>query len=74
MRISNWLSRAYAQLSPEPYQPFVDKLDMKKFYALDIPKSYLNCTEDIAPAARRMGLASTHVFAARFVPPGANAG
>lgn len=37
---------AYAQLSPEPYQPFNDKLDLKKFYSLDIPKSYLNCTED----------------------------
>ena len=39
---------AYARLSPEPYQPYCDKLDMKKFYALDIPKSFLNCTEDIA--------------------------
>ena len=39
---------AYARLSPEPYQPFKDKLDLKKFYALEIPKSYLNCTEDIA--------------------------
>ena len=39
---------AYDQLSPEPYQPFADKLDMKAFYALDIPKSYLNCTEDIS--------------------------
>ena len=26
----------------------IDKLDLKKFYALDIPKSYLNCTEDTA--------------------------
>lgn len=39
---------AYARLSPEPYQPFCDKLDMKPFHALDIPKSFLNCTEDIA--------------------------
>ena len=39
---------AYARLSPEPYQPFRDKLDMKPFYALDLPKSFLNCTEDIA--------------------------
>ena len=39
---------AYECLSPEPYQPYCDKLDMKKFYALDIPKSFLNCTEDIA--------------------------
>jgi len=39
---------AYERLSPEPYQPYWDKLDMKKFYASDIPKSFLNCTEDIA--------------------------
>ena len=39
---------AYDQLSPEPYQPFCDKLDMKKLYSLEIPKSYLNCTEDTA--------------------------
>jgi hypothetical protein len=39
---------AYSQLSPEPYQPFNDKLDLKKFYSLEIPKSYINATEDIA--------------------------
>jgi pimeloyl-ACP methyl ester carboxylesterase len=32
---------SYAQLSPEPYQPFIDKLDLKQFYSLSIPKSYL---------------------------------
>jgi len=39
---------SYAQLSPEPYQPFIDKLDLKQFYSLSIPKSYLYCTEDTA--------------------------
>ena len=39
---------AYSQLSPEPYQPFNDKLDLKMFYSLGIPKSYINATEDIA--------------------------
>ena len=34
--------------SPQPAQAFRDKLDLKKFYSLNIPKSYLNCTEDIA--------------------------
>jgi pimeloyl-ACP methyl ester carboxylesterase len=38
----------YAQLSSEPYQPTIDKLDLKKFYSLQVPKSYINCTEDIA--------------------------
>lgn len=39
---------AYAQLAPTPNQPFHDKLDLKRFYSLDLPRSYLNCTEDIA--------------------------
>ncbi|MBW4688602.1 MAG: alpha/beta hydrolase [Komarekiella atlantica HA4396-MV6] len=39
---------SYAQLSPEPYQPLIDKLDLKQFYSLSIPKSYLYCTEDTA--------------------------
>lgn len=39
---------SYAQLSPEPLQPSKDKLDLKKFYSLEIPRSYINCTEDIA--------------------------
>jgi pimeloyl-ACP methyl ester carboxylesterase len=40
--------RTYALLSPQPYQPFVDVLDLKKFFSLQMPASYLNCTEDIA--------------------------
>ena len=40
--------RTYELLSSEPYQPFVDKLDLKKFYALQTPRSYIHCTEDIA--------------------------
>jgi pimeloyl-ACP methyl ester carboxylesterase len=39
---------SYGQLSPEPYQLFIDKLDLKQFYSLSIPKSYLYCTEDTA--------------------------
>ncbi len=39
---------AYAQLSSEPFPPTTEPLDLKRFYALTIPKSYINCTEDIA--------------------------
>lgn len=39
---------SYESLSSEPYQPFIDKLDLERFYATQIPKSYLNCTEDTA--------------------------
>jgi pimeloyl-ACP methyl ester carboxylesterase len=39
---------SYASLSPEPYQPHCDKLDLDRFYSTRIPKSYLNGTEDNA--------------------------
>jgi pimeloyl-ACP methyl ester carboxylesterase len=38
----------YDELSPEPYRCFTDTLDLDAFYASKIPRSYLNCTEDIA--------------------------
>lgn len=37
---------SYEQLSPEPFQPLADKVDMEAFYSLEIPKSYLYATED----------------------------
>ena len=45
IEIAKW---THSQLSPEPYQPLQDKLDLKKFYSLATPKSYINCTEDAA--------------------------
>jgi len=47
---------SYAQLSSQPYQPFIDKLDLKQFYSLPIPKSYLYCTEDnVLPQGEQWG-------------------
>ena len=40
--------QAYARLSPEPMSLFEVKLDQTKFFALDIPRSYINCRQDIA--------------------------
>jgi pimeloyl-ACP methyl ester carboxylesterase len=40
--------KAYELLSPQAYRPVADKLNLKKFYSLQIPRSYLNCTEDTA--------------------------
>jgi pimeloyl-ACP methyl ester carboxylesterase len=37
---------AYERLSPEPFQPLADRLDMEEFYSLELPKSYINATED----------------------------
>lgn len=40
----------YAELSPEPAQPWRDKLPLDRFYATieRVGRSYINCTEDIA--------------------------
>lgn len=38
----------YELLSAEPFGPFRDQLGMDRFYNLEIPRSYLNCLEDIA--------------------------
>jgi pimeloyl-ACP methyl ester carboxylesterase len=37
---------AYGQLSPEPFQQLLEPLDLRKFFTLDMPKSYLVCNED----------------------------
>ena len=40
---------AYTQLSPHPYKTFTDPIRLSKSPAeIDIPKSYINCTEDTA--------------------------
>ncbi|MFS0514925.1 hypothetical protein ACEYW6_09370 [Nostoc sp. UIC 10607] len=41
---------SYAQLLPQAYQSLIDTLDLKQFYSLSIPRSYLYCTEDTALA------------------------
>jgi pimeloyl-ACP methyl ester carboxylesterase len=38
----------YARLWPEPYQPIIEPLDLKKFHSLPTPKSYILGSEDIA--------------------------
>lgn len=52
LEMAKW---AYSQLSSEPYQPCKDRLDLRKFYSLDTPRSFLNCTEDIALPAGEWG-------------------
>jgi pimeloyl-ACP methyl ester carboxylesterase len=39
---------SYELLSSEPYRCFTDHLDLEAFYESRVPRSYLNCTEDIA--------------------------
>jgi len=38
--------KMYSMITPEPAKPFYDKLDLKVFYSLNVPKSYIFLTED----------------------------
>lgn len=38
----------YERLVPQPYQTYVDKLDLKDFYASDVPRSYIAVEDDLA--------------------------
>jgi pimeloyl-ACP methyl ester carboxylesterase len=40
--------RAYEQLAPQPAKTFFDHIDLKRFYSLSTPRSYLLGTEDCA--------------------------
>lgn len=40
--------KTYEMTTPHPLKTLTDKLELKTFYELEIPKSYINCTEDIA--------------------------
>ncbi|WP_127588459.1 alpha/beta fold hydrolase [Paenibacillus koleovorans] len=38
--------QTYERITPEPAKPLFEKLDLKKFYRLSTPRSYVNLTED----------------------------
>ena len=38
----------WEQLSPEPNQVNLDRLDLKRFYSLALPKSFIYCRQDKA--------------------------
>jgi pimeloyl-ACP methyl ester carboxylesterase len=47
--------RVYAGLRPTPFGLMAERLDLKRFWALRTPRSYLNCTEDVAFPAQAGG-------------------
>ncbi|MEQ8344976.1 MAG: alpha/beta fold hydrolase [Sneathiellaceae bacterium] len=40
--------KTYGMTTPHPHRTLTDRLELKSFYDLQIPRSYLNCTDDIA--------------------------
>ena len=43
-----WARALWEQLSPEPNQVNLDRLDLKRFYSLSIPSSFIYCRHDRA--------------------------
>lgn len=60
----------YNKVLPEPAGPIYEKLDLKRFYSLDLPKSYLFLTEDTALPQGETGWhpgQSSHLGMFRFI-------
>ena len=40
--------RVVAALTPQPFQPWVDRVDMRRFYAMAVPRTYVRGLRDAA--------------------------
>jgi pimeloyl-ACP methyl ester carboxylesterase len=54
---------ALARLTPQPLRPLVERVDLRRFYALGLPRTYIRCLRDLAVTApkateyaRRLGV------------------
>lgn len=44
---------ALARLTPQPFRPWTERVDMRRFYAMRVPRTYVRCLRDAAiPPAR----------------------
>ena len=55
---------ALARMTPQPLRPWVERVDMRRFYAMNVPRTYVRCLRDnaVTPAraaqyAARLGVA-----------------
>lgn len=39
---------ALANLTPQPLRPWIERVDLSRFYAMDVPRTYVRCLGDIA--------------------------
>jgi pimeloyl-ACP methyl ester carboxylesterase len=39
---------AFARLTPQPLRPLVERVDLKRFYAMPLPRTYIRCLKDVA--------------------------
>lgn len=44
---------AFDRLTPQPFRPWTERVDLHRFYAMDVPRTYVRCLRDAAiPPAR----------------------
>lgn len=58
MRWARWLgdlapgddrvAHALASMTPQPIRPWLERVDLRRFYALDAPRTYVRCLRDAA--------------------------
>ena len=49
---------ALARFTPQPLRPWIDRLDLKRFYAMQVPRTYIRCLKDVAvPPDRQLAYA-----------------
>jgi pimeloyl-ACP methyl ester carboxylesterase len=47
------VTAALTRLTPQPLRPWLERIDLTRFYAMDVPRTYVRCLRDVAvPAAR----------------------
>jgi pimeloyl-ACP methyl ester carboxylesterase len=39
---------ALPRLTPQPLRPFVERVDLTRFYAMNVPRTYIRCLKDVA--------------------------
>ena len=44
---------ALARMTPQPIRPWVERVDMRRFYAMDVPRTYIRCLRDNAVTPAR---------------------
>jgi pimeloyl-ACP methyl ester carboxylesterase len=44
---------ALPRLTPQPLRPFVERVDMRRFFAMSVPRTYVRCLKDAAGATER---------------------
>lgn len=65
---------ALRRLTPQPLRPLTERIDLKRFYAMSVPRTYIRCLKDVAVPpesaltyARRLGVRPVDLNAAHDV-------